>query len=243
VGPTSLSQIILIMNDRKRAIDILQQARELLAGRLTERVLDAGQEILDDAAGLTYLSEIGTIYDELGARLTHVNQLLAALPAEDESPAAPAAVHYVDGYRDLDHWTRSATMHADDAVAPPNEPHSSDTLALPAPPGAAPSQLPSPASWRKLTGQVDRCEFAAAEQTLVELLQLKRARARQCLAVFMAAQAHDASAAQRLTGLAEQVRSGRIHEALDLLRECFGLQGVESLLAVQSMRQHASPEN
>ena len=53
------------MNHRARAIRILQQARDTLAERLTDRILAAQEEILDDAGGQRYLSDINEIYDEL----------------------------------------------------------------------------------------------------------------------------------------------------------------------------------
>ena len=42
------------MNDRMRAIGILKEAREILALRLQERVLDQSEEILADARGDSY---------------------------------------------------------------------------------------------------------------------------------------------------------------------------------------------
>ncbi len=72
------------MNDRTRAISILRQAREILARRLTERIVDVEEELLDDARGLTYCGEIDNVYDQLAVRLSHVNSMLSNLPAEEE---------------------------------------------------------------------------------------------------------------------------------------------------------------
>ncbi len=68
------------MNPHSLALSILQKARDALAERLTQRIIDAEHEIAEDAAGSTYLSEIESIYDQLGGRLAHVNAMLANLP-------------------------------------------------------------------------------------------------------------------------------------------------------------------
>ncbi|HVC98087.1 MAG TPA: hypothetical protein VND64_30735 [Pirellulales bacterium] len=68
------------MNDRVRAMTLLQEAREILAQRLTERVLELGDELLDDARGESFAGEIDGLYEQIGLRLSQVNSLLAGLP-------------------------------------------------------------------------------------------------------------------------------------------------------------------
>lgn len=46
------------MDERTRAIQILQRTRDILAQRLTERILAAEEEILAEAEGESFLSEI-----------------------------------------------------------------------------------------------------------------------------------------------------------------------------------------
>src|SRR4051812_25367492 len=72
------------MNERAQALEVLRKARDLLAQRLTERILDAEEELLDDARGDSYLGDIETIYDQFGTKLTHLNQLINNLPQESE---------------------------------------------------------------------------------------------------------------------------------------------------------------
>lgn len=80
------------MNDRSRAIAVLQQARQILQDRLTQRVLEMAEEILDDAAGDSYAGEIDSLHEQLGMRLTCVNALLSGLPpTEALHPHAPTA--------------------------------------------------------------------------------------------------------------------------------------------------------
>src|SRR5687768_10693064 len=75
------------MSDRGRALEILREARDALAQRLTERILDAEEGLLDDARGDSYLGDIETIFDQFGTKLTHLNQLINNLPQESEAPA------------------------------------------------------------------------------------------------------------------------------------------------------------
>src|SRR5262245_50616960 len=77
------------MNDRARASDILRKARAILAERLTERINEQTEELLDDARGDSYMNEIESLYDELGMKLSHVSQMLSNLPAEEPSANQP----------------------------------------------------------------------------------------------------------------------------------------------------------
>ena len=68
------------MSERIQALEVLRKARDLLAQRLTERILDAEEGLLDDARGDSYLGDIETIYDQFGTKLMHLNQLINNLP-------------------------------------------------------------------------------------------------------------------------------------------------------------------
>ena len=54
------------MNDRARATEILRKARAILAERLTEKILEQREELLDDAQGDSYMSEIESLYEQVG---------------------------------------------------------------------------------------------------------------------------------------------------------------------------------
>jgi len=88
------------MNDRSIAISILQKARDALSERLTQRVIDAQHEIESDADGSSYLSEIETIYEQLGGRLAHLNAMLSNLPPSTLATPAEAAASEII-YADL----------------------------------------------------------------------------------------------------------------------------------------------
>ena len=104
------------MQDRARAIALLQQARDLLAERLTERILECRDQILEDALGLAYSSEIDAIQEQIGQRLNHVNLLLNNLPPQDEPPPVedpePAAAQPVLGYEGAETPASAATATA-----------------------------------------------------------------------------------------------------------------------------------
>ena len=70
------------MNDRNRALKLLREAKETLATRLTEKVLDQQEEILADARGDSYMNEIESLYEQVGIKLSHVNSMLSNLPVE-----------------------------------------------------------------------------------------------------------------------------------------------------------------
>lgn len=83
------------MNDkRKRAMSILVRAREILAERLAERVIDDADQLVDDAHGNSYMDEIGTLYESVGGKLNNVNSMIAGLPTAgtSESTESDAAL-------------------------------------------------------------------------------------------------------------------------------------------------------
>lgn len=82
------------MNEQPSARKVLLAARSELARRLSELVLAAEEEVLADARGESYMNEIETLYEQVGIKLAHVNQMLAGLPADLEveiaSPSSPS---------------------------------------------------------------------------------------------------------------------------------------------------------
>jgi predicted nucleotidyltransferase len=84
-GEQKLSPVNISMNDRQRAFSIFSYARDVLAERLTEAVLNQNDQILDDAEGLSYTSDIDTIDVQLGAKLRTIHSLISSLPPVDPS--------------------------------------------------------------------------------------------------------------------------------------------------------------
>jgi hypothetical protein len=218
------------MNSRLEAIKILQQARDLLVDRLTERVCEARDQILEDASGLTYLSEIETLYEQLGGRLAHVSAMLSNLPpVEEPSPVEepqPAPV-----YSDL------ATAYASSIDAAPLEP-----LALPAPELRLPA-LPPMASFQTFGEQIEDGDLEAASRSIAELFAVDAARGRRCADAFAAHVALHPEHVTKAARLRGDLERGDMNSALMLLHECFGLQGLESLGVLQTLRtRFASPD-
>jgi hypothetical protein len=219
------------MNTRSKAIKILQQARDLLADRLTERICDSRDQILEDASGLVYLSEIESLYEQLGGRLAHVNAMLANLPPADEAPAhdepqpAPAFSDVTTAY--------AASIDAGPAVGP---------LALPAPEVHLPA-LPPMATFPAFVEQIEDGDLEAAGRSLAELFAVDSARGRRCAEVFAAHAAADPSFVDAAARLRAALEQGDMNGALTLLHEGFGLQGLESLGVLQTLRMRfGSPD-
>lgn len=228
------------MNDRARAIAVLQQARELLLQRLTERIIEAREEILDDALGNSYSGEIETLHDQLGVRLSHLNSLLNSLPPvlEESShqtmlelpllSAPPAAEVVIAGA--FEH----STVPGDEGYNP-EHPHS-DAV------GSAFASAPAEGSlhvshWMQgFVDQVLALELEQAGMTLASLLDLSLERARQCAARFHEWSQSQADFLERLQQLRAGLHTGPVNATLMLLWECFGLQGVESIAVLQVMR-------
>lgn len=74
------------MHDRLRAIGILREARDLLVEQLSERIVSAEENVLDDARGQTYGGEIESLYEGLGIKLSNVTAMLAALRFQHDEP-------------------------------------------------------------------------------------------------------------------------------------------------------------
>src|SRR2546430_1975913 len=71
------------MSNRVRASEVLREARAILAGRLTEMILEQRDELIDDARGNSYMNEIESLYEQVGMKLSHVSQMLSNLAAEE----------------------------------------------------------------------------------------------------------------------------------------------------------------
>jgi hypothetical protein len=219
------------MHSRSEAIKILQQARDLLADRLTERICESRDQILEDACGLAYLSEIESMYEQLGGRLAHVNAMLANLPPAEEAPPidepqpAPAYSDLAAAY--------ASSIDAGPAVEP---------LALPAPDKRLPA-LPPMATFQLFSEQIEEEDLEAASRSLAELFAVDAARGRRCAEAFASQAALDVGFIAKPDELRSDIERGDMNGALMLLHECFGLQGLESLGVLQTLRMRfGSPD-
>jgi len=217
------------MDDRALAISILERAREILAARLAERIIDAGEEIIEDALGNSYSSEIESIHEQVGLRLTHVNAMLNSLPPTARNvPGLPGA--------DQSGQAGGESIPAGELPEPLAGPYANGVAtdaAMATSTGAAPSGGPS---FQNFIQQIMAGDVDAAGETLAALLDVPRDRGRRCAATFaerLATQPDFMARAMRLRG---ELQSGSINGSLMLLSECFGLQGMESIGAMQALK-------
>lgn len=85
--------------------------------------------------------------------------------------------------------------------------------------------------------QVLKQDLRTAGATLSNLLSISHDAGSVCAARFADRMASDPTIFSRLCSLADHTFTGSVNDALMLLWDCFGLQGPESLFALQSLRQ------
>jgi hypothetical protein len=215
------------MNDRQQAIDLLRRARDILAERLTDRILQNKDAILEDALGLGYGSEIDGVYEQLGMRLAHVNQLLSNLPAEEVAASdEPAAQEDV-----------AVELGPDEFLDPPHSHVPAPHLALPGPGELLQLAGPTPAvSFQKFAARIFMGDVGGAGAILAELFELDVARATRCARVFYDGVRHNPEVIAKAAQLRRELQAGSYNTALVLLHDCFGLAGVESISVMQTLR-------
>jgi hypothetical protein len=230
------------MNDRARAIAVLQQARDILAERLTEQVLQARDSILEDAIGLSYSSEIDAIQEQLGQRLNNVNMLLNNLPpiedappptADDVAPASPPALGYQPDAAPRNPLALSSveTVSADDSSFDDGSSVLSAVALDDSDEGRA-----MPISFQSFAERIMANDVDGAGIVLAGLFDVTVDRGRQCARRFQEQLSDRPQFLQKAMGLRHELASGSINGSLILLWECFGLQGPESLSALQSLK-------
>ena len=214
------------MNQRSLAISILERAREQLGQRLAERIVESQHEIQADAEGNSYLSEIETIYDELGARLAHVNAMLVNMPPT--SSPSPADI------------TASEIIYADLATSNPIrvDLEGNTLLALPAPSGFDRSSHGSTPAARleEITSRAERGELEDAGRMISDLLDLKPSQAARAAAVLASRLRDQPSLGRRAVEAITLVDAIDENSAAELLAEMFELPSEESRSIVQSLR-------
>jgi hypothetical protein len=218
------------MNQREQAIRILRRTRDVLVQRLSERILDAEEEILAEAEGHSFLSEIETIYDQIGLRLVHVNQMLAHLPAREPAPAEEA-----QPAGDL-----LRPSPADERAAPAaagGECSISSFLALPAP-GETRTAAGSLATSTLLMFAVHarRGDLETGALSLESLFGFSRDRALAATRVFHAHCTRDASYVENAARLQNYLEAEALSRAFGVMCESFGLSGGEALSALMWWR-------
>lgn len=228
---------------RNRAIQILTEAREILAERLTERVLDSAEDILADARGDSYMNEIDTVYEHVGVKLSHISQMLANLPVEEAVAAEPKNEYRTDDLDPQDYPVVAEESVSHDLVSAHPRPALVGPMYVSAPALPAPKtehetpMLPEEeASFQRFVLQVQAGDVRAAGKVLAVLFALPDSRALLCAATFAERWRRNPDFIARAMELRQEVASGTYNGALVLLFECFGLTGIESIGVLQTLQ-------
>lgn len=234
------------MNDRNRALKVLREAKETLANRLTEKVLEQAEDILADAGGDSYMNEIETLYEQIGLKLSHVNSMLSNLPVEPP----PAQVEEAAAQHSLDDTftvatdpSPSADAFVADTMLALAGPVFLHTPALPAPQVAraikplAVKPAVMPVSFQLFAAQIQAGDLKGAGKTLGLLFGLKPRRALTCATLFDERLRSDKEFLRKASQLRSELHAGSTHAAIILLVECFGLTADEAAGVLAALRK------
>jgi hypothetical protein len=235
------------MTDRQRAQDVLRQAREILAERLTELVISQGEEILADARGESYMNEIESLYEQVGMKLAHLGQIISHLPSEPIEPVTTtaAAQHTPNETFSLaTEPTPSADAVTEDTLPAIEGPVYVAAPALP-PPGGAPSSRAraTQLSLQAFAAQIQTGDLLAAGRTLGALFELDDPRAIACAATFAQRVRSDAGFFRRVMQLRSQVQAGDEQRVRALLGDCFGFSRLEAQEVLTVLRRRLRLED
>jgi len=229
------------MNERLRASEILREARAILAERLTEKILDGREDLLDDARGDSYMNEIESLYEQVGMKLSHVSQMLSNLPADE--PAAQT--HTAAAQHGADKTFTVATEPAPnfDGIVQDTTPALVGPLfvatpALPAPKTAEPvKNRATNSALQAFAAQIQAGDLLAAGRTLATLFDVEEPRAVACAATFAQRVRHEAAFFRKVMELRSELHSSNPQRALLLLLDCFGLSRGESAEILRNLQR------
>jgi hypothetical protein len=222
------------MNERSLAISVLQKARDALSDRLTQRVIESRDEIEADAGGESYLSEIETIYEQIGGRLAHLNAMLSNLPptATATTAADPTASEVI--YADL------ATAYST-ALEPEPAP-SVRLLGLPAPSHSDElANRHQAATFQSIVRLVQAADLVATSRLISELFDIKPSQARRAAQAFARQIAQQPELARRFEDLGNSLESSNEYATATLLGECFAFQALDALSYVRTLKERSDP--
>ena len=218
------------MNERSLAISVLQKARDALSERLTQRVIESREEIEADSEGESYLSEIETIYDQIGGRLTHLNAMLSNLPPTATAPAADAMASEVI-YADL------ATAYSTGLEPEPTS--GTRLLGLPAPSQAEDvAARQQSVTFQNIVRHVQAADLPTTSRLISELFDIKPSQARRAAQAFARQIAEQPELARRIEDLGTSLETTNEYAIATLLGECFAFQAIDALSFVRALKDH-----
>jgi len=239
------------MNDRLRATEVLRNARNILAERLTELVLDQREELLEDARGDSYMNEIESLYEQIGVKLSHVGQMLSNLPAEEQPAQTHTAPvqHFGTAQHSSENIFTVATEPAPnfDSVIQDTTPALIGPLyiatpALPAPRADEPNKhRATNSALQAFAAQIQAGDLLAAGRTLAMLFDVEEPRAVACAATFAQRVHNEAAFFRKVMELRSELHSSNPQRALLLLLDCFGLSRGESAEILRNLQRRRRP--
>ncbi len=224
------------MEEQARAAAILKRARDLLLERLTERVVEDQDAILEDALGMSYTSEIDHIYEQVGIKLAHVNSMLSQMPhtetknSEAASTDEAVSIHVgnaessEDGHQEIAILDESAAASATWTVSPPEGEYS--------------AEVSPPLNFHALAIHTQVNDLEAAAHALQKYFGLDEKRAWTCAQYFQNRFSETPEILQEAMEIRNALESQRYPHVLRLLSKCFDLRGPEALAVLKSLRRH-----
>ncbi len=234
------------MNDRSRATEILRKARNILAERLTELVLEQREELLDDARGDSYMNEIESLYEQIGVKLSHVGQMLSNLPAEEPAPQTHTAAAQHSSENTFTVATEPAPNF--DSITHDTTPALIGPVFVAAPALPAPKTASEPlknratnSALQAFAAQIQAGDLLAAGRSLAMLFDLEEPRAVACAATFAQRVRNEAAFFRKVMELRSELHSSNPQRALLLLLDCFGLSRGESAEILRNLQRRRRP--
>ncbi|MFN0199438.1 MAG: hypothetical protein ACKVT0_22025 [Planctomycetaceae bacterium] len=221
------------MSPQDQAYNVLKNARDVLTKRLVERILEASEEILDDAAGLSFSNDIEQVYEHCGMRLQHVQNLINLLP-----PPEPAISMSSTSMTSQPHANEPIINHTEIMTSMVGLTETDHAFAEMIPEQTAASSVEWPADQSATSKHPTFVDFAqqiiagdlkSSSHILSLLLDIPLDRARKCTEWFHTRLQSDADFLQQARRLRESVSAENVNDTLDLLWQCFGLQGFEAV--------------
>jgi hypothetical protein len=219
------------MDERSLAISILQKARDALGDRLTQRIVEGEHEIAADAEGASYLSEIETIYEQIGGRLAHLNARLANLPPAAATAPAPADA------------TANEIIYADLATAYPTGLELESAAPMPLLALSAPAngdERPAIESvaddFANIVVHVNAGDLTGAARLISELFDIRPSHARRGAQAFVRQIASYPDLVRKIVELGRALEDTNEYAAATLLVECFEFQAIEALAIVHGLK-------
>ena len=230
------------MSDRVRAIEILREARKVLAERLTQMVLEQREELLDDARGESYMNEIESLYEQIGHKLSHVGQMLSNLPPEEPAQETHTAAAQHAPENTFSVATEPAPNS--DAIIQYTFPALAGPVYVSTPCLPAPKSAAEPMKHRATTSalqafaaQIQAGDLLAAGRTLSILFDVEEPRAVACAATFAQRVRSEAAFFRKVMELRSELHSSNTQRALLLLLDCFGLTRGESAEILRNLQR------